>query len=89
MTRGFLIVIILLYRLIPCRIRRIWSFGSSTSHLALLAVRETETSASALAAFLPWVGIGEKPARFLAMGQHNVRIGPKPSWNGNDLNNTW
>lgn len=28
-------LIVLTYRLIPCRIRRLWSRGTSTSHLAL------------------------------------------------------
>jgi hypothetical protein len=30
------------YRLIPCRVRRVWSFGKSTSHLALAAARNGE-----------------------------------------------
>ena len=32
---GIPLAIILAYRLIPARIRHIWSFGTSSSHLAL------------------------------------------------------
>ena len=33
------LVLVLGYRLIPARVRRVWSFGKSTSHLALAELR--------------------------------------------------
>lgn len=33
------LTIVLIYRLIPARIRRLWSGGVSTSHLALAGIR--------------------------------------------------
>jgi len=48
-----IIGIILVYRLIPKRIRRIWSFGDSTSHLALAGFRSGQVHGlTALSAFL-------------------------------------
>lgn len=37
------ILIVKAYRLIPAPIRRIWSFGLSTSHLALAAIAMSDT----------------------------------------------
>ena len=42
MTSLIALVVIRAYRLIPCRIRRTWSFGKSTSHLALAAAQNGE-----------------------------------------------
>jgi hypothetical protein len=56
-TTRLLLVIITVYRLIPCRVRRIWSLGSSSSHLALAAARNGESAAR----ILRYAGIaGEK-----------------------------
>jgi hypothetical protein len=80
MVKGVLIMLILAYRLIPCRIRRLWSFGYSTSHLGLAVVRDAGTGLEAARAFLVYVS----PSQLvMALGQ------PKPSWGGNDFNNTW
>jgi hypothetical protein len=84
MVRNLIICGIICYRMIPVRIRTYWSFGSSTSHIALQLVREAATDLEAIKAFLPWIGIGTKPDGY----GPQVRIGI-----GNpgimDANNTW
>jgi len=53
MIRIILISVILIYRLIPNRIRRIWSFGDSTSHLVLAKIQaSTESQMAILSYFL-------------------------------------
>jgi hypothetical protein len=48
-VRNFLILAVLAYRLIPAPVRRIWSFGCSTSYLALAELR----SGAPLSVFWP------------------------------------
>jgi hypothetical protein len=61
MVRLVLITVIRVYRLVPCRVRRVWSFKSSTSYLALAAVRSASTAAEAVAAFVWFAGVQRTP----------------------------
>jgi hypothetical protein len=79
-VKALLITVIRAYRLIPCRVRRSWSFGHSTSHLGLAAVRDATSAREALTAFLVYIS----PSQLAMMLGH-----PKPSWGDNDFNNTW
>jgi hypothetical protein len=60
MIRKIVIAVILTYRLIPCRIRRSWSRGQSTSHRGLAQARAARTGKEAVIvlarhAFGPWM----------------------------------
>ena len=64
--RAVLAGVIITYRLIPARVRSLWSLGTSSSHLALGAVR---TSAAPLRTFLRYATVvrdrSGQPAWFL------------------------
>src|SRR5215472_14147871 len=61
-----LIVIVLIYRLIPARVRRVWSFGASTSHLVLADLRA-------------WEGPGAL-AYFARCAKPRLGSKPDPAW---------
>lgn len=51
------LVIITAYRLIPARVRSLWSFGSSSSHLALQGIKEGQNGWRMIAQYgtkVPW-----------------------------------
>lgn len=60
------LLIVRAYRLIPARIRRLWSFGSSTSHLALAAL----LAGGGWAVLLSYCRLSWNPGPFM----------PFPSW---------
>lgn len=61
--------ITILYRLIPARVRRLWSFGKSTSHLAIADLSSGEyTGLAAIKRFMhyaiPSLNIGRQPVNW-------------------------
>lgn len=52
-----IVAVIVLYRLIPKPIRRLWSFGDSTSHLALARFRAGEVTGWAAVRLFCWYAV--------------------------------